>query len=72
MLVHVVVLRIDGFGFLVAMVVFRSLMRGILFILVVLVFVGRVYCGVGECSQAFLLRLVRHRDRLGTRDRLRQ
>ena len=47
MLVCVLVLWIGGFGFLVTMMIFRLLVCEIPFVLVVLGFVGRVYCGVG-------------------------
>ena len=65
MLVCDVVLRIGGFRFLVIRVFFRPLVCEILFILVVLAFVGRVYCGVGECSQTFFLCFVNHERLIG-------
>ena len=49
-LVCVLMLRIGGFGSLVIMIIFLLLVRGILFVLVVLGLVGQVYCGVGEIS----------------------
>ena len=71
MLVCILVLRIDGFGFLVIMMVFRLLVRGILFILVVLGFVGRDYCrGEGNIPKHCFCAWLAIRDRLATRDRL--